>query len=190
LYVEVMTQPFTETVSPIDIFFVDGGLFADLGEPFTTIIGLDHLEGETVDILADGAVHPSRVVVGGQITLQYGASVVTIGLPYVSDLEPMRIEAGSQDGTAQGKRKRIHALVVRLWRSLGMKIGPDANSLTPVYFRTSDDPMNEAPAFFSGDKRTLFRGGYRRKGTMLIRQDQPLPLTVLAIIPQLVTNDL
>ena len=51
-----------------DAFFVDSGLSYS-GAPISSLSGLWHLEGETVDILTDGAVHPRRVVSGGAIAL-------------------------------------------------------------------------------------------------------------------------
>lgn len=187
-YVEFMEDPFRADLAPTDLFFVDSGLTYE-GSPTIGITGLDHLEGEVVDILADGAVHPAKPVIGGQVTLDYPAATVQAGLGYVSKIETMRIEAGSPDGTAQGKTKRIHAVVLRFWRSLGVKVGPSSDKLDVLPFRSSADPMGEPPPLFTGDKKVRFRGGYSREGRMVIQQDQPLPLTVIALIPQLSTFD-
>jgi hypothetical protein len=64
--------------------------------------GLGHLEGRTVKVLADGALHPERVVTGGAITLDHAASKVLVGLGYTSRLKTLRLEGGAM-GTAQGK---------------------------------------------------------------------------------------
>ena len=187
-YVEFMEDPFRADLAQADSFFVDSGLTYE-GSPITTVTGLNHLEGEAVDILADGAVHPSKTVSGGQVTLDYPAATIQAGLGYVSKIETMRIEAGSQGGTAQGKTKRIHAVILRFWRSLGVKVGPSSDKLDVLPFRSSADPMGEPPPLFTGDKKIRFRGGYGREGRMVIQQDQPLPLTVIALIPQLSTFD-
>ena len=100
-----------------DCFFVDSGLTHD-GTPISIVAGLGHLEGKTVAILGDGAVMPSQVVTGGGVELPELCSVIHVGLPFVSTLTPVRPEAGSQDGTSQGKTKRVHGVVVRLHRSL------------------------------------------------------------------------
>lgn len=155
----------------------------------TTVSGLDHLEGETVAVLADGAAHPDRTVSGGAITLQTAASKVHVGLPYTSTLETMRPEAGSGSGTAQGKTKRIHDMVLRLHETLGGKTGPSVDKLDALQFRSGSDPMDRPPHLFTGDIRLSWRGGYDRDALIVVRQDQPLPMTVVAIMPQLLTND-
>ena len=167
---------------------MDSGLTYD-GVPVTTITGLDHLEGETVDVLGDGAAHPQRTVSLGSITLNRSCSVVHVGLPYVSDVGTLRVEAGSADGTAQGKTKRIHRVAVRLHKSLGLKFGPDADTLETATFRTTADPLGNPPPLFTGDFSVSWNGDYDLDGKMYFRQDQPLPFTLLGIFPQLVTQD-
>jgi hypothetical protein len=172
-----------------DCYFVDCGLTYD-DIPISTITsGLDHLENETVQVLADGAVHPDCVVTGESITLDYEASVIHVGLQYISILKTMRIEAEAREGTAQSKTKRIHQVAVRFYKTLGCKIGPDMDNLETVNFRVPGDSMDSPPPLFSGDKIIDFRGSYEREGQIVIVQDQPLPLTVMAIIPRLTTFD-
>ena len=171
-----------------DCYFVDCGLSYD-DSPVTEVSGLDYLEGDTVDILADGAVVAPQVVAAGKVTLPQAASVVHVGLPYISTLAPVRPEAGAQDGTSQGKMKRIHGAVVRLYRSLGLKLGPDADSLEEMPFRFPSDLMGAPPPLFTGDKKLAFDGAYDSDGFMEIMQDKPLPCTVLMICPRLTTYD-
>jgi hypothetical protein len=186
-YIEYITPRFDGDDST-DAFFVDCGLTYD-STPATTISGLDHLEGETVQILADGATHPDRTVSGGSVTLNRSASVVHVGYGYDSDLQTLNIEAGAADGTAQGKTKRIHRLGLRLYKTLGLKFGPSIDGLDVMTFRTSADEMNNPPALFTGDKSINWNGGYEVSGTVYLRQDQPLPFTLLGLFPQLVTQD-
>ncbi len=175
-----------------DCYFVDCGLTYD-DVPITTITsGLDHLEGKTVQVLADGAVRSNCVVTGGSITLASpatAASVIHVGLPYTSTLKTMRLEIMSQEGTAQSKLKRIHQVAVRLYKTLGCKIGPNADNLETIYFRIPGHPMGSPSPLFSGDKVVDFRGDYEMEGQILIIQDQPLPLTIVAIMPRLTTFD-
>lgn len=186
-YIEYITPRFDDE-DTVDAFFVDCGLTYD-STPATVISGLDHLEGETVSILADGATHPNRTVSSGSITLARSASVVHIGLPYESDVETLNIEAGAADGTSQGKTKRIHRVALRLYKTLGLKFGPNADNLDVMTFRTSADATNSPPALFTGDKSINWNGYYETEGKMYFRQDQPLPFTLLGLFPQLVTQD-
>lgn len=184
-YVEYLADEFEEQE---DCWFVDSGLKYD-GVPETTFTGLDHLEGETVSILADGAVRPNATIASGTFTLDTAASVVIAGLPYTSILEPMDLETKENDGTSQGKRKKIHSAIIRFYKTLGAKIGSSTGNLDIIPFRTPSDPMGSAPPLFTGDKVIPFPGGWDRHGYIRITQEQPLPLTVLAIIPQVSTND-
>jgi len=185
-YVEYMKPDFGTAVE--DAFFVDCGLSYD-DTATDTFSGLDHLEGETVSILADGAVCADTDVVSGAITLSDAASVVHVGLPYTSVLEPMRLEAGSQEGTAQGKIKRIHKLIVRFYRTIGARIGTDSENIDVVPFRKPSDLMGSGPALFTGDKEVEFPGGYSKDSFIRIEQTQPLPMTVLSIMPRMKTYD-
>jgi hypothetical protein len=186
--VETLTPLFEDTMDQEDAFFVDCGLTYD-GAPATVISGLDHLEGETVQVLADGAVHPDCVVTGGSITLNDSASVVQVGYSYNSDAKALRIDAGSADGTSIGKTRRIHGVGFMLHRTLGLKVGSSFSNLTRITFRTSADNLSQAPALFSGIIYENVDFDYDTENTVCWRQDQPLPMMVLALFPQMVTND-
>ena len=171
-----------------DAFFVDSGLTYS-GAAATSITGLNHLEGEVVRILADGAAHADKTVSSGAIALDRSAEKVHIGLGYDSTLRTMRIEAGSQDGTAQGKIKRLHHATLRLYRSVGVKVGESSavNDLIP--FRSSAHKMDQPITLYSGDKDIEFESGYDTDGYITVIQDQPLPLTLLSIYIRLQTFD-
>lgn len=152
----------------------------------TTISGLDHLEGETVDLLADGEVVTGMTVSSGAVTLSSPASRIHAGYGYVTDIETLDLEAGGIDGTAQGKTKRIDHVVLRLYRSRGLQIGPGIDRLVAVVPETFGAQTLPAP-LFTGDVEVAFPGGYDTVATVLIRQDQPLPMTVLAVMPRVDT---
>lgn len=187
-YVEYLEPEYQAGEDQADAFYVDSGLTYS-GSATTTISGLSHLEGQTVQILADGAAHPDRVVTSGAVTLQRSVTKAQIGLGYVSTIQTTRIEAGAGDGTAQGKTKRITKAVVRFYNTLGGFIGPDASSLDEIQFRKPSDPMDQAPPLFTGDKLVDWPGGYDFDGYAMVRQVQPLPMTLVALMPQLHTFD-
>lgn len=171
-----------------DAHFVDSGLTYD-GSEVTSLSGLDHLEGESVAVVADGAAHANKTVSSGAITLDRGTTDAHVGLAFTSTLQTMRVDAGGTEGTSQGKTKRIRDVTLRLYRSVGVKVGPSTSSLDIIPFRSSADAMDTAVALFSGDKDVEFDGDYDSDGFVVVRQDQPLPLTVLAIYPRLQTFD-
>jgi len=159
------------------------------GSATTTISGLDHLEGQTVSVLADGATHPNKTVSSGAITLDRSSTKVKVGLPYVSLLQTMRIDAGADNGTSQSKTKRIYEITARLYESIGIEIGPDLDNMERIPFRSSANPMDSGVNVFTGDKEIEFRGNYETDGFIVVRQTQPLPLTILSLYPKLQTND-
>jgi hypothetical protein len=125
----------------------------------------------------------------GIITLQVYANKFHVGYGYTSILKPQRIEAGADDGTAQGAVKRVHKVIVRVFKSLGCKIGPDMDNLDTIVFRTASDVMGAPPPLYSGDKEISFPGGYETEGNIVIVQDQPLPLAIIALVAKLATYE-
>jgi hypothetical protein len=188
-YVEYMERPIRRGDTQASAFYVDCGLTYN-GTPATTISGLDHLEGQTVAILTDGATHPDRTVTGGQIELQEPGSVVNVGLKQTCRLTPMRIDAGAADGTAQGKTKRITKVVYRFDMSLGGKYGVEGGPYDEILTRSPNNNMDQAPPLLTGDSDVLdWPGGYDNDGVVEYVNDQPLPVTIVAIMPQVVTQD-
>ena len=187
-YVEYLNNfDFTETDNTT-FNFLDSQLDYS-GSATTTITGLEHLEGQTVSILADGSTHPDKTVSSGAITLDRSSTKVKVGLSYTSLLQTMRLDAGAANGTSQGKTKRIYDISLRLFESVGVEVGPDLSNMERIPFRSSADDMDTAIPVFTGDKEIEFRGNYETDGFIFVRQTQPLPLTVLSLYPNLVTND-
>jgi hypothetical protein len=186
-YIELM-KPFSFGGVTTGAFFVDSGL-AYSGSAVTTLSGLHHLQGETVSILANGASHQDKTVANGAVDLNVSTTVAAIGYGYSSVMETLRLEAGSVDGTSQGKPKRIHAITVRLHETVGAEIGSGSDKLDRIYFRDSSMPMDQAVPLFTGDKDVEFEGGFDDDDRIYARQTQPLPLTVLALFPRMNTFD-
>lgn len=146
--------------------------------------GLEHLEGKTVSILADGAVFSQEVVTGGAVTLDYPASQVVVGLSYDSimttlDLEPM------SGGTFLGAGKQITGASLLVDASRGLAISTD-DGVTfdlayPVGF-TQDDYAG-VPVLSSGVVNVSASSHWNSHGRVTIKQDGPLPLTILSIAP-------
>jgi hypothetical protein len=155
----------------------------------TVITGLNHLEGETVQILADGAAHADKTVSGGSITLDTSAIKVHIGYSYDSLVETLRMEAGAEDGVAQGKIKRIHGVTIRFLDTVGADIGPDTSNLKTIPFRDSSMAMDQAIPLFSGDKEVVLHSGYDKDAKIVVKQGQPLPMSIIAIMRRSNTFD-
>lgn len=159
------------------------------------IDGLDHLEGFTVQTLRDGGEEPDHVVTGGQITLSDWPLKAQIGLQCTARIVPMRLDQGSQDGTAQGKLKRVHEITLRMVDTVGGSVGPLGGTLDRVPFRTTGMAMDTAIPPFTGDKRVPFPGNSGRDDNQLTpntrpeyRADKPFPVTLIGMIPYYVTQ--
>ena len=155
----------------------------------TSVSGLDHLEGETISILGNGAVQADVAVASGAITLSPAASVVHAGYNYNSTVKTLRPEAGATDGTAQGKTQRVNEITVRFIDTLGGQVGPDTDNLDTLNFRSGSDPMDVSAPLFTGDKSIYLRGGWTTLGQVVVRQSQPLPMHITAIVTRLNVSD-
>jgi hypothetical protein len=178
--------------TPENTYYLDSAQRGTFGSPVTTISGLDHLEGCTVGVLADGATHPDCVVSGGNITLARAASDVNVGLKYESRARTMTIEAGAAAGTAQGKLKKVYRVIFRLFDSLGMKVKPygtggEEETIEP--FRSTADLMDAPPPLFNGDYAVDWEGTLETGGTIEFAQTDPLPLNVSMAVACLETQD-
>jgi hypothetical protein len=176
-YVERLQSRIVNTVT--DAFFVDSGLTYS-GSPATVISGLGHLEGETVAVVADGSVAPSKVVSGGSITLPFPASVVHAGLPYTSEMVTLDLELGPR---AANKQRRVVEVLVKVERSRALWAGPDADHMTEFKQRDAE-PYGSAVGLLTGDMRLAIPPAWGRSGSIVVQQRDPLPLTVLAVIPE------
>jgi len=172
---------------------IDGSAFEDyvrdgkIREVVTIIRALDHLEGESVAVLADGNVVTGHTVANGKITLAVGASRVHVGIKMVADLETLDVEAPS--GTIQGKPKSIPKVTIRFERSRGMLIGPDKDRLIEMKQRDTSVPMGAPTPLLTGDIDVTLKPAWNSNGRILIRQQNPLPMTILAVIPDIDVGD-
>jgi len=184
-YVErLRTRIFTQIA---DAFFVDSGLTYS-GAPITTLSGLWHLEGKEVDILTDGAVHPRRTVTGGAITLDYAASKVHVGLPITSDMRTLPLAIEGMQAVGQGTTKNVNKVHLRVSQSSVVKAGPDFLRLREYPARVVADPYGSPPALRDGELAVSVDPSWNQDGAVCVRQDLPLPLTVLSMALEVQTG--
>lgn len=188
-YIEVMEKVFEDSAATyesnlgLNAFHVDSGITYN-GVSTSTITGLDHLEGEEVAVLADGAVQKSKTVSGGEITLDKAATIVHAGLPYTGTIQTLRIDADLKDGTAQARKKIITELLVRVLNSGVFKAGRDEDNLDTIQDPNISLVYGQPYPLYSGDLKTDFEGTYDRDAQLFIVQDKPMPLTVQGIYPE------
>ena len=188
-YVEMFERDWEEGDDQEDAYYSDSIITYD-STATNTITGLGHLEGETVKVWADGAIHPDRTVVSGSITLDDTYSVVQVGLGYFHEIETLKFEGGVQAGTAVGKIKQIFAVTFVLLNSHTLTWGADANNLNTVDFREVADPMDAGVPFFTGEHFEEFDDDWENDVRMTIKSDDPCPFTLLAHAPEIDTKEL
>jgi hypothetical protein len=162
------------------------------GSSASTLLGFDHLEGETVGLLIDGASSPSATVTAGAITLPRAGEVVQAGLAYRSSYVSARIDAGAADGTSQGKTKRITDCAFRVIDTLGGEAGPSLSNLDEIpalNYRSPSTVMGDPPPLYTGDVLLSWPGGYETDGRIAFSTNTLFPATVVAIMPQVVTEE-
>lgn len=157
---------------------------------FETITGLWEWEGTLLDVVADGSVaewtDAERTVTNGQVTLPSPASRAHGGFKYISDVELLNVEAAS--GTIQGAIQKIPRVMIRFKKSRLPWIGPDRDNLTKMRQR-ENEPMGSPTALLTGDVKQTIPPSWNSNGRMLMRQRDPLPMTILAVVPDLQTED-
>jgi hypothetical protein len=137
------------------------------------------------------------------LTLLRPASAITVGLGFQAQLQSVYLDAGNP--TVQGQRKAIPAVTFRLETSRGLKAGtnqPDGSTLSPPQL---DPPWNQltdvedlaVPPFgsdvvplYTGDVRVVVHGAFEKPGQVALQQDYPLPMQVLAMIPEVDLADI
>lgn len=155
----------------------------ETGLATNTVLNLSHLNGMTVSILADGIVLDQQVVSGGTVTLPAYYTTVQIGLPYRCQLEPVNVEAGLPDGTLQGRQVNITKTVLKVWNTSGGKCGPDFDHLQDIKDLQRSVLINaNGVPIYTGDVKLVRGGGYQGSGAICIQQDDPLPMTITAMV--------
>ncbi len=158
----------------------------------STVSGLDHLEGENVSVLADGgtAHNPldsdltTKTVVSGSITLDDAASRIHVGLPYTSDLENIGVDLTSLNGFGDSlaRKKHIPIVKIRVQDTAGLRIGPDSDNLEP--YKPEGVDANQGQEFLNKVIEKSMLPVHDHDGTIFIRQIEPLPMTVLSLMPE------
>jgi len=196
-YIEKLTKFWDFGMTLDDACFVDSSLRYD-GDPTTEVYGLQHLEGREVYGLADGIAVGPFTVTDGMVTLDYEASKIILGLGFDSEGETVSLENGAQDGTAQGKEKRINLFTLKVWDSYGGELGTyneDKDEVEWVDLRDlypGDADLIETIELYTGILGPVTPApGYEKRGSVFFRRpkETPTPFNLVAIMPQLNTQD-
>jgi len=157
--------------------------------PVSVLGGLSYLAGKTVSILADGnVVAPQVVSAAGTITLPQAASSVIAGLGYQCQLQTLNIDVGDggPGGSVSGKLKKVSAVTIRVKDTRGLKAGRTPATVIAVKEWSSAVPLGGPLPLVTGDERIILDARYDTGGQMWLQVDDPVPATVLGVIPEVV----
>lgn len=177
-----------ETNTRATVVPVRAPLPSHLGTPITawsrgrkTFSGMGHLEGKTLSVLTDGfACAESVVVSGGSFTLEKPAFKVIAGLPYVSDLETLGVNAGGEQYI--DKKRIVNGVRFLVDETWSISSGRDEEHLidAKTEINTYDDPVEMT----SGLVEIRIASTWDKQGRVLIRNSNPLPVSILAVVPE------
>lgn len=173
-----------------DAFFVDCGLTYE-GASATVISGLDHLKGQSVVALANGNVVRNLTVSNtGTVTLPNATTKAHIGLPMTAALQTLDLDLGSVQGlgTVQGRKKTFDEVTLRVQDTRGIFLGPkdgerDDERALVEYKQRQDEAWNEAIGLYTGDIHITPHWDWSEGGNIWVKQFDPLPMTILALMP-------
>tara|TARA_R110002153_G_scaffold135186_1_gene284658 strand:- start:807 stop:1622 length:816 start_codon:yes stop_codon:yes gene_type:complete len=174
--------------SQTDWFFVDNGLTGTFDPAQSTVSGLGHLDGETVTVIADGGLHPDRVVVGGSITLDGNYSKVHVGLGYRSMARPMSLDSSDGSNSTMGQRKKQNRLKIKLKDSVSIKAGQYLDKLETLRVNKTSDIFGEVIKPESGTVDLIIRGTHEEEYAPYFIQDIPQAQEILGYVAPVSTG--
>ena len=175
------TVRYVEYLDPA--IFVDSGLTYS-GSAVSSLGGLDHLEGQCVQIVGDDAVFPRAIVSSGTVTTSAAVSTAYIGLHYPTELTTLQPEVPQRDGSSFGKKKSWNRIILNLYQTLGISVNDNQ-----LVFRTGGDAMDSAPPKFTGQFDITSLGWKEVDTTITVKQEQPLGMTLISMSGELNVND-
>lgn len=182
-YVEQMASQVRNT-RPDKQFYVDAGYMYE-GEPVNTIEGLKHLAGKEVQVLADGNVLEGITIDNdGRLELPAKYSTIIVGLPYTMKIETLPIEINARDGAFSSRRERIARMMILFRDTRGGSFGINEKALDEIKWRASET-YGSPIELFNGKKYVQIpQSSFLDTIQIIIKQEHPLPMTVLSIVPE------
>ena len=188
------TKRYVEFIEIDDIdFYVDSGIKVT-GAATRSFSGLDHLEGEEVVVLGDGAFAGTYTVSSGSITIPDSKNAIEtayIGYAYNADLEtmPLHISSSATGGVIQTLKARTNEVQLYLYKTLGLEVGQSFDDLVVLPNRNENSQMDTAPTQFGATypevKQVNFNQTWSRDPSICIRSNLPFPATIVSMMARM-----
>lgn len=170
---------------PEDQLFLDCAVSRKSETAFSEVTGLAHLEGREVGALADGSPLAGLAVKDGKIILPRPMTSVHVGLSYEAELQTLPAEFERPDGTVQDRRRRLVSVTVKMLDSRGGKVGTESGRMDEIIQRSTEN-FNAPIALKTGDYVLTLSGTHSLVPSVVFKQTEPLPVTLLAFISRVV----
>lgn len=175
-YIERMTTRQDDTLA--EAYFVDCGVtYTSVGgqSNWTFPDWLDEDDTASLAVLADGVVITDFTVNAGVISTSVTANTFTIGLKFTSEIETLPPAIELKDvGNARGRPIKASKAYLQVEKTAGIKFGPTRDKLHAYTAQSG---------LVTGTIEMTLYPDWNREGNIVVRQDQPLPMTILGIAP-------
>lgn len=166
---------------PQDQIFLDASITKKSDTVFNQITGLAHLEGYSVNVLADGNPLENRTVSQGSITLPHAVHCAHVGLAYQARLETLPVVFASENGFLSDQKKRIVSVTVQLADTRGGVVSTSEETGEEIIQHRSE-PYNTPLALQTESYMLTLSGTHRLGPSLVLTQEDPLPITLLAFL--------
>lgn len=146
-----------------------------------------HLAGKKTQVLSEGRYYDVTIDADGSFNIPNPTKKMIVGLPYEMRLEVPNIETQTQQGTLQGRNKKIAAVIFRLVNSLGGYVGNNKTLTDQIKY---DELQKQKITLYSGDKEITMPNtpGFGTEGRVLITSKDPYPFNLVALIREMVVS--
>lgn len=176
-----------QVVAPEDgesLVYVDCSISEEYS-PAEDTITVPHLADETVDAIGDDAILPRQTCSStGVVTYDRKFEKLSIGYPISATLRLLRPELPA-NGTSQGKNRQVQDQTIRIYESLGGKIGVENDevhlkALLPLV--PGSYTLGSSFALITGDIKADIQSSINKDGRIWIVSNDPLPFNLLAVM--------
>jgi hypothetical protein len=189
--IKAYTSPTVVTVNPHKTVpaSMQAVAISSWGKAVDTISGLWHLEGKQISVFADGFVvaNPNNdaydvlTVADGSVTLDKPYLVIHAGLPITADIQTLNIDFPGVSSVSD-KKKNISKVTSLVEDTRGLWVGPDFDSLKE--FKLRSDEGYDDPVDLATDAIDLnINAEWKSSGSIVMRQIDPVPATILTVVP-------
>jgi hypothetical protein len=179
-YIEIMQKPFVDADIE-DAWHLDCAVLYE-GAPVNAVAGLDHLEGQSVILYADGSDYYTTVE-SGEVSLpnEQSASKILVGLDVKARAKTLPPPVNAQDGASMGRKIKITDAKVSLFQTGSLQVGSDDTAIDEqILYREGDDYGAPVP-LRTGTIDADFEMRWDEDGQVVFEVSGGKPCTVLAV---------